>query len=113
MQEEQLGHYAGDDDCGLKEEDVGVVDLADAGVKFLVHGHQVLLVCNTWNGGSRTRVVGTWEQKYSLIPRLKYSLGMRLMLMQVEKLYVTCFVASHIKLSFLKLVGLRIYQATV
>ena len=58
-EEIQLGDYAGDDDCGLKEEDVGVVDLADAGVEFLVHGHQVLLVCNTWNGGSRTRVVET------------------------------------------------------
>ena len=53
MQEEQLGDYAGDDDCGLKEEDVDVVNLADAGVEFLVHGHQILLVCNTWNGGSR------------------------------------------------------------
>ena len=53
VQEEQLGDYAGDDDCGLKEEDAGVVDLADAGVEFLVHGHQVLLVCNTWNGELR------------------------------------------------------------
>ena len=53
-QEKQLGDYAGDDDCGFKEEDVGVVDLADAGVEFLVHGHQVLLVCNTWNEGLRT-----------------------------------------------------------
>ena len=31
-----------------------------------------------WNHGNR-------EQKYSLIPRLKYSLGMRSMLMQVGK----------------------------
>ena len=54
VQEEQLGDYAGDDDCGLKEEDVGVVNPADVGVEFLVHGHQVLLVCNTWNGRSRT-----------------------------------------------------------
>ena len=60
----------------------------------------------TWKHGN----MGTWKQEYSLIPRLKYSLGMRLMLMQVEKLYVTHFVASHIKLSFLKLVGLRIKQ---
>ena len=50
VQKVRLGDYAGDDDCGLKEEDVVIIDLADAGVEFLVHGHQVLLVCNTWNG---------------------------------------------------------------
>ena len=27
-----------------------IIDLADDGVEFLVHGHQVLLVRNTWNG---------------------------------------------------------------
>ena len=29
-----------------------IVKLADAGVKFLVHGHQVPLVCNIWNGNN-------------------------------------------------------------
>lgn len=44
--------YTCDDDCGLKEEDMVIVKLADAGVKFLVHGHQVSLVSNIWNGST-------------------------------------------------------------
>ena len=62
-----------------------------------------------WKHGN----VGTWEQKYSLIPRLKYSLGMRLMLMQVEKLYVTCFNCCISHQAIISKVGWITYQATV